>query len=129
MLYSDYCKYAPQTRYLDFEHVKKQMYKIHVPHRESGYITKVEYQHTMGTGGLEDWEMFYTPGPKAFAEYRAFTNRQLPQLKAPEPDSANQEQGRPERVALDLNACDPALLTEMTRRGIAEKKHVSFSLI
>ena len=44
MLYSDYCKYAPQVRYGDFDHVKKQMYKLHVPHRESGYITKVDYQ-------------------------------------------------------------------------------------
>jgi hypothetical protein len=26
MLYSDYCKYAPQTQYSDFDHMKKQMY-------------------------------------------------------------------------------------------------------
>jgi hypothetical protein len=31
LLYSDYCKCAPQTRYPDFTHVKKQMYKIHLP--------------------------------------------------------------------------------------------------
>jgi hypothetical protein len=64
--------------------MKKQMYKVHVPHRESGYITKVDYQQTIDGKGQPDWEMFYTPGPKALTEFRAFTNRQLPQLKVPE---------------------------------------------
>ena len=57
MLYSDYCKYAPQARYGDFDHVKKQMYKLHVPHRESGYIAKIDYQETtdpQGKAGLGD---------------------------------------------------------------------------
>src|ERR1035441_358180 len=94
MLYSDYCKYAPQTRYFDFDHVKKQMYKVHVPHRESGYITKVEYQQTTDTQGLGDWEMFYTPGPKAFVEYQAFTNRQLPQMKPPPAKHGRRKRGR-----------------------------------
>ena len=119
MLYSDYCKYAPQIRYFDFDHVKKQMYKVHVPHRESGYITKVEYQQTTDTQGLGDWEMFYTPGPKAFVEYQAFTNRQLPQMKPP---STRAGQGKLVQSAFDLNSWDPTLLTEMTSRGIAEAK-------
>jgi len=51
MRYSDYCKYAPQVRYFDFDHLKKQMFKIHIPHRESGYITKVEYQETTDSEG------------------------------------------------------------------------------
>ena len=122
MLYSDYCKYAPQTRYFDFDHIKKQMYKVHVPHRESGYVTKVEYQQTTDEEGVEDWEMFYTPGPKAFAEYRAFTNRQLPQLKVPEPNLAKTGQGTPLQAMLALTSCDPVLLTEMTQLGIAEQK-------
>ena len=58
MFYSEYCKYAPQTRYPDFEHVKKQMFKIHALHRESGYITKIEYQETTDINGTSDWEMF-----------------------------------------------------------------------
>ena len=93
MLYSDYCKYAPQTRYFDFDHVKKQMYKVHVPHRESGYIIKVDYQQTPDAAGNNDWEMLYTPGPKAIAEYRAFTNRQLPQPKTTEPQVASARRG------------------------------------
>ena len=51
MLYSDYCKYAPQTRYPDFDHLKKQMFKLHHPHRQSGYIAKVDYQETMDAKG------------------------------------------------------------------------------
>lgn len=122
LLYSDYCKYAPQVRYGDFDHVKKQMWKLHAPHREAGYIVKVDYQETTDGEGKADWEMFYTPGPKAFAEYQAFTHRQLPQLKASEPTVTRPEQGRPIQASLDLAACFPALLTEMISRGIAEKK-------
>ena len=122
LLYSDYCKYAPQVRYGDFDHVKKQMYKLHVTHRESGYITKVDYQGTTDQEGKADWEMFYTPGPKAFAEYEAFTNRQLPQLRTSEPLEARPGQGRPVQASLALTPHNPALLTELTNRGISEAK-------
>jgi hypothetical protein len=124
MLYSDYCKYAPQVRYGDFDHVKKQMYKLHVPHREAGYIVKVDYQKTTDPEGNADWEMFYTPGPKAFAEYQAFTNRQAQNpMLMPTPDPPVLE--RPRRLTqakLNMAATDPELLPELTRRGIAEKK-------
>jgi hypothetical protein len=76
MVYSDYCRYAPQKRYSDFEHVKKQMYKVHLPHRRSGYVTAVEYRKIIDNCGAWDWEMFYTPGPRAFAEHEAFTSVQ-----------------------------------------------------
>ena len=39
LVYSEYCTYAPQTRYLEFDRVKKQMHKVHAPHRKSGYIS------------------------------------------------------------------------------------------
>ena len=74
-LYSDYCTYAPQTRYFDYDRVKKQMYKVHRPHLQSGYLRKAELAPTMDGEGRPDWEMFYTPGPRAEAEYRAFTRR------------------------------------------------------
>jgi hypothetical protein len=38
LLYSFYCARAPQARYYDYDHVKKQMYKVHAPHRKSDYI-------------------------------------------------------------------------------------------
>ena len=73
MLYSYYCTRAPQTRYLDYDHVKKQMYKLHAPHRKSGYITAVEFRETSDSAGQPDWEILYTPGRRARAEFRAFT--------------------------------------------------------
>lgn len=74
-LYSEYCAYAPQTRYFDYEHVKKQMYKIHAPHRKSGYLENVEFQEVADNSGQPDWVMFYTPGRKAKAEHEAFSRR------------------------------------------------------
>jgi hypothetical protein len=70
MLYSYYCARAPQTRYLDYEHVKKQMYKVHVPHLKSGYLAKIQFQEQRGESGEMDWLMLYTPGHRAQAEFR-----------------------------------------------------------
>jgi hypothetical protein len=70
MLYSDFCTRAPQTRYPDYEHVKKQMYKVHAPHLKSGYLAKVEFQPQRGEGGELDWLMLYTPGRRALAEFK-----------------------------------------------------------
>ena len=115
MLYSDYCKYAPQVRYFDFEHLKKQMFKIHIPHRESGYIAKVEYQVTTDAAGKPDWEMLYSPGPKAVAEYEGFTNKQARlQFQTTAPAVSHDPAA--------ATAIDPNQLAEMTRRGITEKK-------
>jgi hypothetical protein len=75
MLYSYYCTHAPQTRYDVYERVKKQMYKLHAPHKQSGYISEVEFRETTDGEGEPDWEMFYTPGRKARAEFRALAKR------------------------------------------------------
>ena len=71
--YSDFCTRAPQTRYFDWEHVRKQMYKVHAPHLKSGYLAKVEFQELQSESGELDWLMLYTPGSKAKSEFRAFT--------------------------------------------------------
>ena len=71
MLYSFYCARAPQTRYFDYEHVKKQMYKLHAPHKRSEYIAAVEFRETTDGEGQSDWEMLYTPGQRAKAEFKA----------------------------------------------------------
>jgi hypothetical protein len=75
LTYSDLCAHAPQTRHTDWEHVRSQMNKVHRPHRDSGYIAKVDFQQTTDSQGLPDWIMLYMPGPKARAEYRAFAKR------------------------------------------------------
>src|SRR3954454_14745386 len=56
LLYSEYCMYAPQVRNLTFDSVKKQMHKLHSPHRQSGYIAKIEYEGTVDREGKPDWE-------------------------------------------------------------------------
>lgn len=69
MLYSYYCTRAPQNRYFDYEHFKKQMYKVHAPHLKSGYLAKVEFKEQRAASGELDWIMLYTPGRRAKAEF------------------------------------------------------------
>jgi hypothetical protein len=99
VIYSEFCTYAPQTRHFNWERVRSQMNKIYRPHKQSGYIADIDYEQTADSDGQPDWIMFYKPGPKARAEYRAFAKRggpvmleaepfnldRLPQLAAPEP--------------------------------------------
>ncbi len=71
--YSDYCMFSAQQRYFDYNHFKKQMYKIHRLHVQSGYLQKVHYTATTDAQGNADWMMHYTPGVRARAEFRAFS--------------------------------------------------------
>jgi hypothetical protein len=75
--YSEYCRHAPQQRYYDYDHFKKQMYKVHRPHLQSGYLGAVSYEATTCSEGKSDWMMLYSPGPKADAEYRTLNKRRL----------------------------------------------------
>jgi hypothetical protein len=70
--YTDYCVLSTQQRYSDAIQVQKQMYKVHRPHLDAGYLTKVHYEGTTDADGQPDWLLHYTPGPKARAEYAAF---------------------------------------------------------
>jgi hypothetical protein len=80
-LYSEYCLSAPQKRHYDYDAVKKQLYKIHRPHIQSGYISKVQYKTITGQDGKPDWIIYYYPGKKALAEYERFTKRKVsPQI-------------------------------------------------
>jgi hypothetical protein len=51
------------------------MYKVHRPHLQSGYLSRVQYAATTDADGQPDWLLHYTPGPKARAEYAAFQRR------------------------------------------------------
>ncbi len=70
--YADYCLLSTQQRYTLYDQVKKQMYKVHRPHLDAGYITQVHYERTTDADGQPDWLLHYTPGPKAKAEYTVF---------------------------------------------------------
>lgn len=71
--YSEYCMLSTATRYLTFDQVKKQMYKIHRPHLDSGYLAKVSFEQITDDSGQADWWMYYIPGPNASREYQEFT--------------------------------------------------------
>ncbi len=78
LLYSEYCLFSAQKRHLDYENFRIQMYKIHKPHLRSGYIQqKPIYESTTDRQGNFDWWMYYIPGPKAIAEYKAFNRKHL----------------------------------------------------
>ena len=61
------------------------MNKVHRPHRDSGYIAKVDFQQTADRDGNPDWIMFYVPSPKARAEFKTFTKRGGPTVLEVEP--------------------------------------------
>ena len=73
--YAEFCTYAPLTRFAKWDQVRPQMARIHRPHLKSGYIESVEFEQTTDRDGKPDWLMVYVPGPKARAEFRAFTKR------------------------------------------------------
>jgi hypothetical protein len=74
--YSDLCRFAPLTRYEQWDKVKKQLYKIHQPHKQSGYVAKIEFEETRDATGAMDWVIFYTPGRRAKAEFKRFNTKE-----------------------------------------------------
>lgn len=123
MLYSYYCTHAPQTRYDIYERVKKQMYKLHAPHKRSGYISAVEFRQITDGEGQPDWEMLYTPGRKARAEFRASSRRTSraidvrPEVKQPKLFPAS-EPPAPEETKPELEM----LVTKLVSFNVSEKK-------
>ena len=111
LLYSEFCTYAPMTRHEDWTRVRSQMNKIHRPHFDSGYIAKVDYQNTTDSEGNPDWEMCYQPGPKAKAEFRAFTKRGGPVLLEVEPYTL-------EPLPLFNHTNAPQLEAELVKYGV-----------
>ena len=131
--YSDYCTFSAQQRYFDYDHFKKQMYKVHRPHMQSGYLSKVRYEETSDGDGNVDWTMYYTPGAKAKNEYATFARRgqvietevepagisgvgkpALSSTKPATPAAQIEEKSKDET--------DGALLDEFTKRGVSEAK-------
>ena len=133
--YAEFCTYAPQTRYMEFDRLKKQMYKIHAEHRRSGYISGVTYHQTTDSRGRPDWVMLYTPGPKARAEYRAFARRggpavleveplvldPSPRLAAPNPSSLEAE--------LIGRGITPAVAADLVREHGEEKVRLQIEIL
>jgi hypothetical protein len=135
LTYSEYCTFSAQQRYFDYEHFKKQMYKIHRPHLASGYIAKVHFEQTTDEQGKADWTMCYEPGPKARAEYATFTGKirasegAAAPSSSPAGDPGGPRQPRQRRLNLappteperpSAAPVDRQIITELARRGIGE---------
>jgi hypothetical protein len=110
LVYSDYCLRAPQTRYFTRAQVQKQMFKIHRPHVAAGYVNKIRYRQITDQEGQADWEIFYTPGPRARAQYAYFKNRQKTEVI----EVSSQEEN-----TLLLPEADPELVDELVKRGVS----------
>jgi len=80
--YGKFCTFAPQTRYTAFGSMRRQMERLHAVHRKAGYLAEVAFEATTDREGRPDWTMIYTPGPKARAEYQAFTRKGGPVPRA-----------------------------------------------
>lgn len=79
--YSDYCLYSAQTRYENLSAARKQMYKVHQPHKASGYLTDIQFEKGMDRQGRPDWVIAYEPGPKARSEYEVFTQKRKSRME------------------------------------------------
>lgn len=116
--YSEYCLFATQTRYFDSARVQKQMYKVHQPHKKSGYIEWARFEKLTGDDGQADWAMVYRPGPRAWNEYRTFNPKARGSEAVSKPTSPAPvvEFKAREEVA----HIEPDLLESLTSRGIVE---------
>ncbi len=128
MLYSEFCMYAPQTRYTDWDHVKKQMYKLHRPHLAAQYIEKIQFEKIMGEGGEPDWLMIYVPGARAKGQHVAFERKPVPRIKHSE-RSAVQQSFLPEEKlelfpepVLTFAPEEEQLVSKLIQVGVAEEK-------
>jgi hypothetical protein len=129
--YSEFCMYAPQTRYFDWDHIKKQMYKLHRSHLASHYIEKIQFEQQIGEDGQPDWLMIYVPGVRAKGQHVAFQRKPVPRIKHSE-RNLNQlsfltevnPEPFPEPV-LTFAPEEEELISKLVRYGVAETKAIS----
>ncbi len=129
MLYSEFCTYAPQTRFFDWEQVRPQMYRLHKPHLESGYIETVSFEKLRNDDGTQDWLFTYTAGRKAKGEHTFATRKPLPRTKEiksnPVQPSLIPDEPRPALipdVELSFSEADEKLISKMRGFGVGESK-------
>src|SRR5579862_2017958 len=128
--YSEYCVFSAQQRYFNYDHFKKQMYKILKPHKTAEYITEIRYEQTSDEQGLMDWMMCFTPGSRAYAEYVVFTGKQ-PKISVAStkqlPAAPLRRPTRPRQKSLPLEAAvDPQHLEALLSRGVSETQARKF---
>lgn len=127
--YSEYCTYSAQIRHYDRQRVQDQMAKVLRPHKQSGYINSVKYKSVIDDENKPDWELYLTPGPRAHDEF-AIAHGRKPRKTIREAvvSRVGHEAQNPKPPREASNAIQPtlsinlALVSELTRRGITEKK-------
>ena len=112
-LYSQFCTFAPLVRNHSWDEVKKQLYKVHLPHLKAGYIERVEHEALVDDAGQADWALFYTPGKKAYAEYAAFTGERKRRPRLPRSGEVGKPVLDPSPQQLRLPGVDAALVEEL----------------
>jgi len=130
--YSEYCTFSAQLRHYERQRVQDQMAKLLRHHKESGYITSVSYVPTIDAENQPDWIMYFTPGPKAHAEFDAAHRTR--KHADPNTDAIERGEQQPRRDRSRVSAqrlrqpvsqpmqFDPELIAEFTRRGVTETK-------
>jgi hypothetical protein len=123
MLYSEFCQSTPLTRYYKWEQVKKQLYKIHQPHKQSGYIKSVEFEETRDEDGRPDWLMRYKLGPRARREFREFNEKGKEKLlSSPRPCLIEDQAPRGEGKKVEqLSMKQENLLASLLAFNVGEK--------
>jgi hypothetical protein len=137
LTYSEYCTYSAQRRYFERQPMQNQMSAIHREHKKFGYIASVKYTPTLDGENQPDWTMSYVPGPKAKAEYHAFTRSgRIMDIPLDQPTAAFGAPAAPghrragPRQGRLLLAADPGegatkiqpSLAEMIKRGISPRR-------
>ena len=131
--YSEYCTFSAQRRSFDWNFVRPQMYQVHKPHVDSGYILKpIRHETVTDPQGNLDWVFLYTPGPKAQMEFAVAHGRKPKVVLLPAADTTQMHSRRQSRVARSessapsepVHSFDPQLVAEFTRRGITDKKAI-----
>ncbi len=136
--YSYLCQFSPLTRYFTYDQVKKQMYKIHKPHKDSNYLETVKVTETVDHEQKADWIFSYTAGTKAKEEFKHFqkTAREQKGEQPPKESLAeifdnrlldfgsvsDQEPIIKNKPTADLTDEEKGLLTQILEYGVSEPK-------
>jgi hypothetical protein len=120
--YSEYCTYSPQQRYFDYDHFKKQMYKVHRSHVASGYLESVKYSESRDQEGNPDWQMMYVPGPRAKAEFATFDRSKSGHAPLEEASEAEKVDESATTGSAKPSPEPAGDLLELRRRGVSEKQ-------
>jgi hypothetical protein len=129
LLYSEFCTYAPQTRFYDWEQVRPQMYRLHKPHLASGYIESIRFEQQRADDGTLDWMFIYEPGRKAKGEHSFATRKGLPKTKMirsnPDQPSLLPPDTEPDQI-LDLSLSftfeEEMMISQMKDFGVTESR-------